>query len=180
MKKYLLLSLAMAVALPAYAALDCSTPPTCDDLGYTQSASDCAGKFTLKCPFDETVVFCGGSDCAALGYTQTSCGTYYHSEECPDDPTKLKCTEMTAQEKCEDLGFTQTVCASGYYPSAKCSHDITYVKCSKDSCSSGYLPGSDQACDCTYGSKANGHTSTSGKSCQTCCKSTEICMRCNL
>ena len=60
MKKYLLLSLAMAVSLPAYAALDCATPPTCDELGYTMSSDDCAGQFMLKCPFDNTLVFCGG------------------------------------------------------------------------------------------------------------------------
>jgi len=179
MKKYLLLSLAMAVALPAYAALDCSTPPTCDDLGYTQSASDCAGKFTLKCPFDETVVFCGGSDCAALGYTQTSCGTYYHSEECPDDPTKLKCTEMTAQEKCAVDGYTATYCVMGYYASETCYHSSTYKKCAKDSCSIGYLPGSTEACACAYGSKSNGFTSKGGKSCQTCCTSSETCTKCS-
>ena len=179
MKKYLFLSLAMAVALPAYAALDCATPPTCDELGYTQTETDCTGKFTLKCPFDETAVFCGGSNCAALGYTQTSCGTYYHSEECPDDPTKLKCTEMTAQEKCAVLGFTATSCASGYYASSTCSFSSIYKKCSVDSCSIGYLPGSTGACACTYGSKSNGFTSNGGKSCQTCCSSGEVCMMCS-
>ncbi|MBE6443504.1 MAG: hypothetical protein E7020_02410 [Alphaproteobacteria bacterium] len=58
MKKYLLLCSALVVASSAY-ALDCATPPTCEDLGFTMSADECAGKFTLKCPFDNTNVFCG-------------------------------------------------------------------------------------------------------------------------
>ena len=58
MKKYLLLCTALVVASSAY-ALDCATPPTCAQLGFTMSADECAGKFTLKCPFDNTNVFCG-------------------------------------------------------------------------------------------------------------------------
>ena len=168
----------MVVALPSYAAIDCTTPPTCAELGYKQTASNCAGLFMLKCPFDETAVFCGGGDCAALGYTETSCGTYYHSEECPDDPTKLKCTEMTAQEKCAVDGYTVTACASGYYASSTCSFSSTYKKCALDSCSVGYLPTSANACACINGSKANGYKSKGGKSCVECCGTGELCPKC--
>ena len=51
MKKYLLLSLAMAVSLSAYAALDCATPPTCAELGYTQTGC-LVGCTTTTCPYD--------------------------------------------------------------------------------------------------------------------------------
>ena len=60
MKKYLLLCSALTVASSAYATLDCTTPPSCAELGYTMSTDDCAGKFALKCPFDNTQLFCGG------------------------------------------------------------------------------------------------------------------------
>ena len=58
MKKYLLLCSALTVASSAHAVLNCATPPTCAQLGFTMSADECAGKFTLKCPFDNTKVFC--------------------------------------------------------------------------------------------------------------------------
>ena len=60
MKKYLLLCSALTVASSAY-ALDCATPPSCAELGYTMTEADCAGKFTLKCPFDNSKIFCTGS-----------------------------------------------------------------------------------------------------------------------
>ena len=178
MKKYLFLSLAMAVALPAYAALDCATPPTCAQLGYIQSASDCAGKFMLKCPFSDEDFFCGGEDCEAQGYIHESCGTYMNGYPCPQDSTKFKCVEMLSKEKCAVDGYTVTSCASGYYASETCYHDSTYVKCAKDSCSVGNLPGSAADCACPNGSTVNGYTSKGGKSCRRCCGDNETCMTC--
>ena len=140
MKKYLLLSLAMAVALPAYAALDCATPPTCAELGYTQSETDCAGQFMLKCPFDETKVFCGGEDpeakCAAEGYTKNTTGLTplcvggYTLETCPYDSSYTKCVAAP----CEDSGYTYTVGALGAvctvgYTVEYCPTDETKFKC---------------------------------------------------
>ena len=60
MKKYLLLGASLIVASSAYAEFDCTKIPTCADLGYTMSATDCAGKNMLKCPFETDKVFCGG------------------------------------------------------------------------------------------------------------------------
>lgn len=40
-------------------AQSCLTQPSCDTLGYKQSASDCSGiEQVLKCPFDQTKMFC--------------------------------------------------------------------------------------------------------------------------
>ncbi len=40
-------------------AQSCLTPPSCDTLGYKQSADDCSGQErVLKCPFDQTKMFC--------------------------------------------------------------------------------------------------------------------------
>ena len=36
----------------------CITRPSCADLGYTKTESECSGKTTLKCPFDLTKVSC--------------------------------------------------------------------------------------------------------------------------
>lgn len=42
-------------------AQTCATPPTCAALGYDKSASDCSGKSILKCPFDQSQIFCAGA-----------------------------------------------------------------------------------------------------------------------
>ncbi len=60
MRKYLLLAGAALIGLSgtAYAALDCSPLPDCDYLGYRYKAEWCADQAILKCPFDQTKVFC--------------------------------------------------------------------------------------------------------------------------
>lgn len=42
-------------------AQSCATPPSCTDLGYVRSASDCA-TIALKCPFDQTKYYCLTAD----------------------------------------------------------------------------------------------------------------------
>ena len=65
MKKSNLLTTAAAVMLltaaPA-AAQTCIKTPSCTDLGYTKTAADCAGKTVLKCPLDNTQVYCPGTE----------------------------------------------------------------------------------------------------------------------
>jgi len=61
MKKYLLLCTALTILSSAHAAdLNCVALPDCADLGFSMSESDCAGQFSLKCPFDNTKLFCVG------------------------------------------------------------------------------------------------------------------------
>ena len=61
MRKYLLLAGAALIGLggSAYAAIDCTVPPTCEELGYAYPADWCKDQAVLKCPFDQTKVFCG-------------------------------------------------------------------------------------------------------------------------
>ena len=61
MRKYLLLTGAALVGLSgsAYAAIDCAVPPTCEELGYAYPSHWCENQAVLKCPFDQTKVFCG-------------------------------------------------------------------------------------------------------------------------
>ena len=63
MKKSNLLTTAAAVMLltaAPTAAQTCIKTPSCADLGYTKTAADCAGKTILKCPLDNTQVYCPG------------------------------------------------------------------------------------------------------------------------
>ena len=39
-------------------AQTCVTPPSCENLGYNKTAAMCAGLDILRCPFDDTKVFC--------------------------------------------------------------------------------------------------------------------------
>ena len=36
----------------------CEMPPSCESLGYNKTATDCANKVTLKCPMDESKLYC--------------------------------------------------------------------------------------------------------------------------
>ena len=36
----------------------CTQAPTCSELGYTKTASECTNKTMLKCPFDQTKIYC--------------------------------------------------------------------------------------------------------------------------
>jgi len=201
MKKYLLLSLAMAVSLPAYAALDCATPPTCDELGYTQTETDCAGKFMLKCPFSDEDFFCGGeiASCSDLGYTstvtsgKTFCLTGSTAEYCPSDSTYYKCVESATYTQCKNAGYTQTRCLIGC-TTTTCPYDSNYMKCtncpttSATTCPSGYYKsGADELCDCTYGRYYDGTRASDGTACYRCGTYNECnvgvgqtCVRCSI
>ncbi|MBE6458461.1 MAG: hypothetical protein E7010_01455, partial [Alphaproteobacteria bacterium] len=78
-------------------AQTCAQAPSCSQLGYTQTASECSGKAMLFCPFNSENVFCGVSkSCENLGYTMTTTqctGRKYIT--CPYDATKVVC-DMSA------------------------------------------------------------------------------------
>lgn len=60
-------AMTMLSAMPA-AAQTCSAAPSCDTLGYNQTAAYCAGKGLsyIKCPFDQNKVFCGTPPAATV------------------------------------------------------------------------------------------------------------------
>ena len=204
MKKYLLLCSALTVASPAQVAalssdrtdlpsqttkLDCATPPSCAEWGFTMSVDDCTGKFVLRCPREpnnDNAVFCGGEDtiakCIAAGYTDT--GTYcdptkYMKEDkCPYNSLYYKCARMTNAEMCIQDGYIAT-CSSGYYAIENCSYDNSYVKCSEISCDhltgGTYFPNQAKGCGKCGDTKQNGYVTTNYKAndgvstCYTCC-----------
>lgn len=73
-------------------AQSCTTAPSCSELGYTKSASDCAGKTILYCPFDRTKAYCVDEiTCASLGFTDTIAECPGEYTLCPSDSSKGKC-----------------------------------------------------------------------------------------
>ncbi len=85
-------------------AQTCVVPPSCEDLGYTQTISDCSETATLlKCPLDQKKVLCveklafNGSDpCAQMGFNKTEgdCSGK-ESLHCPYDESKVFCPAAT-------------------------------------------------------------------------------------
>ena len=55
---------------PALAALNCTTQPSCESLGYSQDDVENCSKY-IKCPFDTTYKACTAINCSS--YTKTSC-----------------------------------------------------------------------------------------------------------
>ena len=86
MRKYLLLTGAALIGFSgaAYAAINCAVPPTCDELGYAYSADWCKGQSTLKCPFDQTKVFCGEPAEPSTAVTCTVGAVLYDDLKCYD------------------------------------------------------------------------------------------------
>lgn len=110
----------------------CAIAPTCSELGYEQKATDCSGQYMLKCPFDNSKVFCGGIDCS---YTNTSLPS-----GCSNAPS---CTK-------DGKNYFSAVCSSCYTgyslkSDGTCSQTCTYSDSSLTGCAdivavSGGLP----------------------------------------
>ena len=93
--KLLLCSAAFAAWSTGAYAQTCATAPTCSELGYTNSVSDCVGSDLVKCPFDNAKVFCRQTkSCAELGYdkTTTQCSGK-KTFVCPGDASKVACDD---------------------------------------------------------------------------------------
>ena len=59
-------------------AQTCTSMPSCATLGYTETS--CSGD-SLKCPFDQTKLFCGGEKCQVgdIYYSDNTCSESYTS-----------------------------------------------------------------------------------------------------
>ena len=108
MKKYLLLAsvvLTGAAIGGAYASIDCSTLPSCSELGYSMTASECGNMSKLKCPFGE-YYFCPteleeakevNCESGSILYDDFKCYTGFPTDKVPlgvvfDDENKLAVT----------------------------------------------------------------------------------------
>lgn len=76
-----LTALAFSLNIPAATAQTCTTPPDCATLGFTKTAADCSGHSVLKCPFNQSKVYCdSGASSGSSGETKTyTVGDAYYS-----------------------------------------------------------------------------------------------------
>ncbi len=80
-KEILMICGALSLLSRSVQAQTCVTPPNCESLGYTKTATDCQGLDFLTCPFDESKYFCvlkglGGS----IPTTEVLPGMIYYSD----------------------------------------------------------------------------------------------------
>ena len=67
----------------------CTQVPTCAELGYTETS--CSNANALKCPFDQTKLFCGGSSDAGSSGSVCPVGSIYYSDNtCSDEYNSSK------------------------------------------------------------------------------------------
>ena len=59
----------------------CTQVPTCAELGYTET--NCGLNMALKCPFDQTKLFCGKEKCKAgdIYYSDNTCSSTYSNNK---------------------------------------------------------------------------------------------------
>ncbi len=139
-------SAAAILAAGGALAQQCTQAPSCAELGYTDSVSDCADDGILYCPFDKSKVFCRkvdntGEQCEALGYqliqkgnSRLFCVEGQMLEYCPADNKYGKCV---GEASCFGLGYLPIrnesgirvlYCAVGQ-TLEYCPSDNTYGKC---------------------------------------------------
>ena len=141
MKKLGLLSIiGCSVSGVAIAAgVDCSVIPTCAEMGFTKSVTDCDGKTLLRCPFDITndnAVFCPDGITIDESYNLDAC------------PANAVCDEQGGKFKFQgcETGYTQTeentCCSDSYYNLTSKPDNATFEQCGNKyhltSCNDGY------------------------------------------
>lgn len=173
-KKYLLLGLmAILLANPA-SSQDCpSVEPTCDEMGYVNTAEECDGKQTVRCPFDTTKLFCGGaSGSCPDGKIEVNELCYPNYDSCEDAgyyTTSQGCGTVKIYVKGEETTCYIHCCPDGYYKiDGNCRK--TYANCH----SAGYSD-EDTGCE-TVVIYIDGNASLQKKICYNskCCKATEV------
>ena len=110
----------------------CEMPPSCESLGYTKTADDCANKVTLKCPLDESKLYCADArqnGVCSDGYSEIEKIIPY----CTGDNARLVYdTKNPNCAKCQKCGagshLTQV--------SGCCPNNLTYNE-SQDGCGGG-------------------------------------------
>lgn len=137
----------------ASAALNCTTQPTCEDLGYSKISENCEDY--VSCPFDLNYKKCitGKVDCVELGFsTENKSGWCGNIITCPADDSYTLCAEayenpcpngydsrLTSVADCGSQG------ANGWTFSSQTitrnnGEDIVCGKCTAKTCTShGYM-----------------------------------------
>ena len=144
----------------ASAALNCTTQPTCEDLGYSKISENCEDY--VSCPFDLNYKKCitGKVDCVELGFsTENKSGWCGNIITCPADDSYTLCAEayedpcpngydsrLTSVADCGSQGAngwtfsSQTITGNN-------GEDIVCGKCTAKTCS-GYYASYQSVDDC--------------------------------
>lgn len=100
--KYILAA-GTAILIPVTVAADtCSTLPSCADIGFTYSATDCGTLKKLKCPFGDAY-FCSGSNCKSVSL---NANTEVCTKYCEEDKNvcvekrPMTCSELLSKNNC--------------------------------------------------------------------------------
>ena len=141
MRKELIASLSMLgilAASGAAAAQTCATPPSCETLGFTKSETDCDGLEALKCPFDQSKLYCpqgGGDDTSAAvpGAIVYSDGTISDSVIASKTPVGIVAyvngstgfaVSLTEVSKTWSSGYEDVSCLTNYTSSSTAMTDM--------------------------------------------------------
>ena len=140
MRKELLASLSMIGSLAAAgaaAAQTCATPPSCETLGFTKSEADCDGLEALKCPFDQSKLYCpqggGNMSAAAPGAILYSDGTISDSVIASKTPVGIVAyvngsngfaVSLTEVSKTWSSGYEDVSCLTNYNSSSTAMTDM--------------------------------------------------------
>ena len=90
-------------------AQNCKVLPTCEELGYNKTVSQCAGIEYLTCPFDETKVYCPSTD-PCDDYEDKTC-TYGCASYYSDCPSKCKTCDTAPSDPCDK--YSEKTCELG-------------------------------------------------------------------
>ena len=140
MRKELIASLSMLGSLAASgaaAAQTCATPPSCETLGFTKSETDCEGLEALKCPFDQSKLYCpqggGNMSAAAPGAILYSDGTISDSVIASKTPIGVVAyvngstgfaVSLTEVSKTWSSGYEDVSCLTNYTSSSTAMTDM--------------------------------------------------------
>jgi len=129
-------------------AQTCTAAPSCEEMGYTQSASDCANKKSIRCPFDTTAYFCAEiGSCDFSDYPLTECPTGGNCSNITcDGTTKHKLNSCNSGYEINSDSTTCTACNFTSYPLSSCDANGScssytcdgVTKFKLNSCNSGY------------------------------------------
>jgi len=140
----------------------CMVRPSCADMGYTKSATDCEGKKAIACPFDLSAYYCPeiGESCDFSEYPLTECPT---GGNCTDfecgGTTQFKLESCQSGYEINEDGMTCNACDFTGYTLSSCP---TGGNCSNyscggtkkyklNSCKSGYTKSGTTCTACSWG-----------------------------
>ena len=126
----ILLFLLLFVTNVAYGAVDCGNPPTCAELGFSQTVQECTGRSILRCMLDmanDNAVYCGDAPAgdSSVPETPTCDLTVYYMNETMCSVEGVKCVQCENPEQSEYYMFDG--CEDNYWQTSNiaewCCHN---------------------------------------------------------